>query len=81
MREGIFIIQHADTNLMREAQAALAMEGKHVIKGFMINSHLFGGVEEGMTDGNIYVCVCVCVCVSACACVVCVCVRVVRVIK
>ena len=45
-------MQSADARLMREAQAALAMEGAHVFKGLMVNSYLFGGVEEGMADGN-----------------------------
>ena len=28
------------------------MEGENIFKGLMINSELFGGVEEGMTWGN-----------------------------
>lgn len=45
-------MQAADTALMFEAQAALAMQGEHVFKGLMVNSELFGGIEEGMCDGN-----------------------------
>ena len=41
--------QHA---LQRELQAAMAMQGAHVIKGLSLQSQLFGGVEEGMADGN-----------------------------
>jgi hypothetical protein len=28
------------------------MEGKQVLKGLMVNSELFGGLETGMRDGN-----------------------------
>ena len=45
-------MQAHEEGLTLEMQAALAMHGGSVIKGLMITSPLFGGVEEGMSDGN-----------------------------